>query len=704
MSTGYASAAEMRRDVSVLLRPPRRMPVAEAVKKYMRVPMGGGSAVQWEDTLTPYIIEPMNCLTSRKYDAVIFVGPARTGKSLGLIDGWIVYTIVCDPADFLLIQMTEEKAREHSKKRLDRTFRASPEVAKRLSPRTNDNNVHDKTFRAGNYLKIGWPSVNIMSSSDYRFVALTDYDRFPEDIDGEGDAFSLASKRTTTFMSAGMTLVESSPGREITDQKWTPSSPHEAPPTTGILSLYNRGDRQRWYWPCPHCGEYFQPVFDAVTGYRDDPDPVTASEAAYIECPHCTGHISGSEKRKLNNRGVWLKDGQDIDRHGNVTGDGRRSRIASFWMEGPAAAYQTLSQLVYKYLTAEQEYELTQSEETLKTVINTDWGLPYRPKHTQEQRKAEELLARAEDLGVRCVPEGVRFLVATVDVQAGKKRRFVVQVTGYGEKGERWIVDRFDITQSLRTDGNGECVRVHPGAYPEDWKLLITDVLDKTYPLSGHPSIRMPVIMLGVDTGGESGVTDNAYTFWRQCRRDGISRKVFLFKGGSRTGAKLITQSYPDNTGRSDRQAKAAGDVPLYLLQTDHLKDRVAAALSRDMPGPNYVHFPDWLDDSFYDELTYEERLPSGKWEKPGRGANEAFDLMVYAHALVILKGYEKIKWDKPPPWARLPQIPVTQPENTDSPDNITLISTTEPAKPKKPKKRKSSAWAPVSSSGGGWI
>ncbi|VDY33651.1 Bacteriophage tail assembly protein [Morganella morganii] len=207
-----------------------------------------------------------------------------------------------------------------------------------------------------------------------------------------------------------------------------------------------------------------------------------------------------------------------------------------------------------------------------------------------------------------------------------------------------------------------------------------------------------------MDTGGESGVTDNAYAFWRQCRRDGISRKVFLFKGGSRTGAKLITKSYPDNTGRSDRQAKAAGDVPLYLLQTDNLKDRVAAALSRDMPGPNYVHFPDWLDDSFYDELTYEERLTSGKWEKPGRGANEAFDLMVYAHALVIIKGYEKIKWDKPPPWARLPDIPVIPPENTDSPDNITLISTTGSAKPKKPKKRKASAWAPVSSSGGGWI
>ncbi len=109
--------------------------------------------------------------------------------------------------------------------------------------------------------QIGWPSITVFSSSDYKRVALTDYDRFPEDIDGEGDGFSLASKRTTTFMSAGMTLAESSSGREITDVKWRRSSPHEAPPTTGILSLYNRGDRRRWYWPCPHCGDWFQPIF-----------------------------------------------------------------------------------------------------------------------------------------------------------------------------------------------------------------------------------------------------------------------------------------------------------------------------------------------------------------------------------------------------------------------------------------------------------
>lgn len=646
------TAKAARTDSGYILRAPRRMRVADAVAQYMRVPMGAGNSVPWDPLVAPYVIEPMNCLASREYDAVIFVGPARTGKTIGLIDGWVIYNVICDPADMLIIQMTEEKAREHSKKRLARTFRVSPEVVSRLSPNKNDNNVYDRTFLAGNYLKIGWPSVNIMSSSDYKCVALTDYDRFPEDIDGEGDAFSLASKRTTTFMSSGMTLVESSPGRDVKDVKWRRTSPHEAPPTTGILSLYNRGDRRRWYWPCPHCGEYFQPCGDVVAGFRDIADPVLASEAAYIQCPSCSGRILPEQKRELNGRGVWLRDGESINADGSRYGDPRRSRIASFWMEGPAAAYQTLSQLVYKLLTAEQEYETTGSEETLKTVINTDWGLPYLPRASMEQRKSELLEQRAEPVPSRSVPDGVNFLVATVDVQAGRHRRFVVQVTGYGSRGERWIIDRYNITQSLRGDSDGESQRIDPASYPEDWDVLLTDVFHKSWPLASDPSQQMRLMAMAVDSGGEDGVTDNAYKFWRRCRRDGLGKRIYLFKGDSIRRAKLITRTFPDNTGRTGRRAQAAGDVPLWLLQTDALKDRVNNALWRDSLGPGYVHFPDWLGSWFYDELTYEERSSDGKWSKPGRGANEAFDLMVYAEALVILHGYEKIRWPDAPEWA----------------------------------------------------
>ena len=695
------TAKAARTDSGYILRAPRRMLVADAVAQYMRVPMGAGNSVPWDPLVAPYVIEPMNCLASREYDAVIFVGPARTGKTIGLIDGWVIYNVICDPADMLIIQMTEEKAREHSKKRLARTFRVSPEVVSRLSPNKNDNNVYDRTFLAGNYLKIGWPSVNIMSSSDYKCVALTDYDRFPEDIDGEGDAFSLASKRTTTFMSSGMTLVESSPGRDVKDVKWRRTSPHEAPPTTGILSLYNRGDRRRWYWPCPHCGEYFQPCGDVVAGFRDIADPVLASEAAYIQCPSCSGRILPEQKRELNGRGVWLRDGESINADGSRYGDPRRSRIASFWMEGPAAAYQTLSQLVYKLLTAEQEYETTGSEETLKTVINTDWGLPYLPRASMEQRKSELLEQRAEPVPSRSVPDGVNFLVATVDVQAGRHRRFVVQVTGYGSRGERWIIDRYNITQSLRGDSDGESQRIDPASYPEDWDVLLTDVFHKSWPLASDPSQQMRLMAMAVDSGGEDGVTDNAYKFWRRCRRDGLGKRIYLFKGDSIRRAKLITRTFPDNTGRTGRRAQAAGDVPLWLLQTDALKDRVNNALWRDSPGPGYVHFPDWLGSWFYDELTYEERSSDGKWSKPGRGANEAFDLMVYAEALVILHGYEKIRWPDAPEWASRETWLECVPDSIEPSPSPEPVST--PVKKQKRKKTVTDDVNPWLTSGG-WL
>lgn len=695
------TAKAARTDSGYILRAPRRMRVADAVAQYMRVPMGAGNSVPWDPLVAPYVIEPMNCLASREYDAVIFVGPARTGKTIGLIDGWVIYNVICDPADMLIIQMTEEKAREHSKKRLARTFRVSPEVVSRLSPNKNDNNVYDRTFLAGNYLKIGWPSVNIMSSSDYKCVALTDYDRFPEDIDGEGDAFSLASKRTTTFMSSGMTLVESSPGRDVKDVKWRRTSPHEAPPTTGILSLYNRGDRRRWYWPCPHCGEYFQPCGDVVAGFRDIADPVLASEAAYIQCPSCSGRIMPEHKRELNGRGVWLRDGESINADGSRYGDPRRSRIASFWMEGPAAAYQTLSQLVYKLLTAEQEYETTGSEETLKTVINTDWGLPYLPRASMEQRKSELLEQRAEPVPSRSVPDGVNFLVATVDVQAGRHRRFVVQVTGYGSRGERWIIDRYNITQSLRGDSDGESQRIDPASYPEDWDVLLTDVFHKSWPLASDPSQQMRLMAMAVDSGGEDGVTDNAYKFWRRYRRDGLGKRIYLFKGDSIRRAKLITRTFPDNTGRTGRRAQAAGDVPLWLLQTDALKDRVNNALWRDSPGPGYVHFPDWLGSWFYDELTYEERSSDGKWSKPGRGANEAFDLMVYAEALVILHGYEKIRWPDAPEWASRETWLECVPDSTEPSSSPEPVST--PVKKQKRKKTVTDDVNPWLTSGG-WL
>ncbi|MDP1276567.1 phage terminase large subunit family protein, partial [Klebsiella pneumoniae] len=101
---------------------------------------------------------------------------------------------------------------------------------------------------------------------------------------------------------------------------------------------------------------------------------------------------------------------------------------------------------------------------------------------------------------------------------------------------------------SLRANEHGECYSIDPASYPEDWDLLLSDVFEKSWPLASNPSKRMRIMAMAVDSGGEDGVTDNAYKFWRKCRRDGLGKKIFLFKGDSVRRSKLITRTFPDNT------------------------------------------------------------------------------------------------------------------------------------------------------------
>jgi len=646
--SSLACASQIKRQIAELIKPPRRINVSDAAVEYMKVVDGGGKIDQFRKDLTPYMNRPMDCLSSRKYDAVIFIGPARSGKTNCLLDGWVAYVVSCDPGDMLIVQISEDKAREYSKKRIDRMLRSSPKLADLMSPHGHDNNVHDKTFKAGNYLGIKWPTVNVLSSSDYRFVALTDYDRLDEDLNGEGDPFSLASKRTQTFMSSGMTLVETSPGWEITDADWKPDPerPHLAPPTKGALALYNLGTRERLYWQCTSCDEWFQPILENFN-----------IDAAKPFCPHCGVVAEG--KRKLNARAEWIPEGCSLTPAGELIGEPRQTRIASFWMEGPAATFQTWESLAAKLKQAEEVYEQTGSQEKLKTTINTDWGRPYQYRKAENVRSRDAIQERAESLGERVVPEGVRSLFASVDVQGGKKRRFVVQVFGYGEHRERWVIDRFSLRMSERTDDNGEKLRIDPAGHIEDWNLLITHVITRKYPLADGSGREMPVLATGIDTGGEgkhgghASVTESAYQFYRILKRQGLHRKVRLLKGGSSRSAPRVKETWPDNTGRKDRHASAKGDVPLYLINTNLVKDTISNALERDEPGPNYFHFPDWLGEWFFDELTYEQRLTNGKWQKPGKAPNEAFDLCVYADVVATLYGYDKINWASPPPWAR---------------------------------------------------
>lgn len=662
------------------LRPPTRVSVSQGAADNLVFQQPGAPKTPWSATETPYMPEPMDVLSSRRHEAVVFVGPARTGKTGGLLLGWMAHNVVNDPGDMLFLQMSKDKAREFSKTDVDRAIRYSPNIRRMKSERAVDSNTFDTMFRHGMWLRIAWPTVSNVSGSTYRYVAITDIDRIEnaENVDGEGPLFDLAKKRTTTFLSRGMTLVESSPGKPFEDPSWSPATPHEAPPTGGILSLYNRSDRRRFYWRCPDCHGRFEAapglsLFSLLPKDKDLLDEVRtmdidafARHHAKVVCPCCGSPLEPTLKGTLNKTGIWVPDGIKFDEKGEPYGTPMSSKIAGFWLGGVAAAYQSWESIIANHLYGLREYALTGSEEKLKQTTNTDQGMPYMPRHLVEARgTASKPRDRAEkDLRQFICPPETRALLVSVDVQGGQNARFDVQVHAVGEAGEQWVIDRFKITKSKRQGATlDDFAPIDPASYPEDWDVLTDKLLMGTW-RTPNPDIEIRPLAVIVDTGGEAakagqmaeegkgGVTHNAYAWYRRVRALGLHKRVVLYKGGSTPDAPNIRDTLVGKIGN-----KGKNDIPLLVCNPNKLSDEVDAGLRRPVPGPSYIHFPaprhpvnnpeGWVSDAFFDELEAEIRDQFGKWSKI-RARNETFDHCRMIRAAMIHLGVFRVDdWSK---------------------------------------------------------
>lgn len=673
MSVMFDTLEAMVSATAVTVRPPERLTVSQAAVKYRKLNNPGAYVGPWMNEMAPYLKEPQDELTSHEYTGLIFAGPAQTGKT-DMYLNWQAHSAICDPGDMMLIEKSQAAARDFSKRRIDRLHRHSPKVGARLVQHRNSDNVFDKQYSSGMMVTLSWPAINELSGKPIPRLWLTDYDRMPQDVDGEGSPFDLARKRATTFKRYGMTVAESSPGFVVSNSKWMSQSKHEAPPTQdsltnsgGILSLYNRGDRRRWYWKCPQCRYAFEPDFSLLS-YPSSEDIMESAEQVTMVCPHCGFYFYHEPqdglpgKYEMNLGGRWIKDGMIWTPEGEITGKAFRSDIASFWLKGPAAAFMEWKTIVTNYLKAMQEFERTGSEEALKTTIMVDQALPYIPKSLENERLPEELKARAKDFGQKHVPPGVRFLIGTIDVQ---KRWYEVQVHGIGLGGDVWIVDRFAIRKSRRYDDDGERFFIDPGAHPEDWRQLVQEVMLKTYPLLDGSGRHMSIKMTICDSGGEAGVTTNAYNFVRWLRKGpeeneaedygwvpGLAARFMLVKGDKNANVPRVKVHFPD-AQKKDRHSGARGDVPVLFINTNQMKDAVNHMLDRLEPRGGRVNFPSWLPDSFYTELTVEVKTLKG-WENPKNYRNESWDLLVYCMSCCFSQAInlEHIRWDEPPGWA----------------------------------------------------
>lgn len=633
--------------------PAENLTVTDAALKYTKVSSGGNYGRPWSLALTPYLKEPQDVLTSLEYQGMVFIGPARTGKTvMGL--NFLGHTVIQDPTDMLYVHMNRDNARKWSKGDLDRFLSLSPDIRDRQLTNRKDDNTFDKEFDSGMRFLLTYPTIENLSGITVKYVFFMDYDRMDDDIDGEGNPYDLGSKRTTTFQRFAMTAAESSPNpkKEISDPQWIADSPHQAPPIPGIFELYNRGDRRMRYWQClnPKCREWFEPDFRLMKWVKST-DVYEASESAHMDCPHCGHAHYPRDKATLEDGGRWLKDGQMLTRDGELlVRNGMtvaRSDIASFWLKGPSAGYQTWKSLVLNELRAQKAYENTGDEGPLRKTRTTDQGTYYIPKSRLSERTPEDLMNKKEFWETSAerptVPGGVRFLIATVDVQA---RAFVVQVHGFTATGDIVVIDSFKITKSNRRDQEGDRLPVEPGAFDEDWDMLLEHVVNRQYDLADGSGRKMAIRATGCDSGGQDGVTTKAYDFWRHLKTEypGLHRRFILVKGMSTPSRPRVQTTWPDSH-RRDKWSVARGDVPVCALNSNILKDQVAGMLQRRVgpePQPSesgrktgMIRYPHWMPSWFYRQMTNEVRTEKG-WVNPARKRNEVFDLLYYALALAI--------------------------------------------------------------------
>ena len=585
---------------------------------------------RWRTSRTPYLREIMDCLSpASPIERVVFMKGAQIG---GTEAGscWIGYVIHHAPGPMMAVWPTVEMAKRNSKQRIDPLIEESPALAELIAPaRSRDagNTILAKEFRGGVLVMTGANSAVGLRSMPVRYLFLDEVDGYPLDVEGEGDAISLAEARTRTFTRRKIFIVST-------------------PTIAGASSIereYEASDQRRYFVPCPHCAHTQWLRFEQLRWERGRPETVV-----YI-CESCDMPIAEHHKTSMLEQGQW---------RATATGNGR---TAGFHL---SSLYSPVGWRTWREIAAAWESAIdktTGSASAIKTFKNTELGETW--VEDGEAPDWQQLLERREDYRIGSVPQGGLLLVGGADVQ---KDRIEVSVWAYGRGKEAWLIEH----RALMGDTARDPVWVQlRGVLAETWTHAC--------------GAQLPLARFAIDTGF---ATQEAYAFVRACR----DSRVMAVKGAARGAALIGTPTAVDVSvgGKKLRRGLKLYTVAVGLAKQEfynHLRKQVSVGEDGTtlVYPPGYIHLPK-IDAEFLQQLCAEQlvtrRDRNGyavrEWQKL-RERNEALDCANYARAAAAAAGldrFEERHWRElerslglPPPDAPTPMSDPPTNEATDS-------------------------------------
>ncbi|WP_454439378.1 phage terminase large subunit family protein [Thauera mechernichensis] len=600
----YEGAAEIERAWREGLTPDPLLTVSEWSDRHrMLSSKASAEPGRWRTSRTPYLKAIMDCLSpTSPVERVVFMKAAQLGAT-EMGSNWIGYVIHHAPGPMMAVWPTVEMAKRNSKQRIDPLIEESSALAELIAParsRDSGNTILAKEFRGGVLVMTGANSAVGLRSMPVRYLFLDEVDGYPLDVEGEGDAISLAEARTRTFARRKIFIVST-------------------PTISGASAIereYEASDQRRYFVPCPHCSHRQWLRFEQLRWDKGQPET-----AAYI-CESCDTAIAEHHKTWMLEHGRWEST---LPRAMISDGAGK---TAGFHL---SSLYSPVGWRSWREIAAAWEAAVSKesgSAAAIKTFKNTELGETWVEEG--EAPDWQRLVERREDYRVGTVPQGGLLLVGAADVQ---KDRIEASVWAFGRGKESWLVEH----RVLMGDTARDAV----------WKSL-AEMLTETW--THACGAQMPLARFALDTGF---ATQEAYAFVRACR----DSRVMAVKGVPRGVAMIGTPTAIDVSqgGKKLRRGIKVYTVAVSIAKLEFYNNlRKSADVGEDglttMFPAGFVHLPK-IDAEFIQQLCAEQLItrrdrngfPVREWQKM-RERNEALDCYVYARAAASAAGLDRFE------------------------------------------------------------
>ncbi|MGQ3049834.1 MAG: phage terminase large subunit family protein [Niveispirillum sp.] len=597
----------MRLESRAALMPPPSMTVDAWADTYRVLgPEGNAVPGPWRTSTQEVARGPMRAVTEPGVRTITVKACTQILKT-SLLENVFGYFAHLDPCPMLYIQPKEDAALKFSKKKISPMIRHTPvlrDLVSEAKGRDGDNTQLYKKFPGGDLTISSAGSPTNLAMISIRVVGLDETNKYVDT--PEGDPISLAEERMSSYTANSLSIRVCSPTTK-----------------DGQISVsYADSDQRRPYVSCPHCQHEQVMVWGQVQWDKDDDGNHSPGTARYY-CEACgVGWTDRERTQAIRQTLQWRQTrifkccGEEQDpqrlrvwrwapehlvgyaacRH---CGKERVSnRHAGYWASKLYSCTQALSDIVYKWLDAQNDIE------KLRFFINTQLAEDYEERGAKIDET--ELMSRRENYA-SIIPDDGAVLVASVDTQ---DNRLEVLILSYGMDEASSIVDHI----------------VLPG---DPGQGAVWDELDELLLCRWrrHDGREFSIQAACIDAGGHH--SQRVYDFC-QAR---VRRRIWAIRGAAeRNGAR--NPVWPKKVSNNK-----AGKL-FYYVGTNAAKDQLHARLKITTPGPGYIRFGSNLDREFFDQLTAEKlvtRYERGEyrryWVNPEKKRNEAWDLMVYAYA-----------------------------------------------------------------------